>query len=271
MSKKSLTKSNNDIWVADFETESYKYYEKYGHTQTWLTYIENLETEESNLTITLKDFYKFIVKKLNKTKRSQFVYFHNLSFDGTFILYFLNSIGVRYETVINDMKRIYEIKVYPSKAKRYISFRCSYLIFLCSVESLPHSTKSTIDYLTIRNYKDISEATDQEIYYIKQDVRTVKRNLLELTHNKDIDLSGYFKTMGSISYKELKNTTENYLRTKNRTWRWYFPEITIDMDIYIRNAYRGGYTYLNPKYKGQVIDQEIGSWDRVSSYPSGRS
>jgi hypothetical protein len=264
-----LTKtSHSNVWVADFETESVAYYEKYGHTKTWLTYIENLDNEDYHMGISIHDHYKFIIKQLNRQKVSQFVYFHNVSFDGTFLLYFLNEIGVHYETVINDMKRIYEIKVYPSKAKRHISFRCTYLIFMCAVASLPHSTKSTIDYDLIRNYKTLEDVPDNEKHYIKQDVLTVKRNLLDVQNKFGIKLTGFFKTIASISYKDLRYTTEKMLRERNRSWLWFFPKLSIELDHYIRGGYRGGITYLNPKFKGQLITEEVGSWDEVSEYPS---
>src|SRR5690606_11057737 len=40
------------------------------------------------------------------------------------------------------------------------------------------------------------------------------------------------------------------------------------LDGYMRNAYIGGLTYLNPKYAEKLITEHMASWDRVSSYPS---
>lgn len=256
------------VWVADFETESELFYKKYGYTQTWLTYIENLDTDENFMSITIKDFVDFIISKANETRQSQHVYFHNLSFDGSFLLYYLMNNDYVIETVINDMKVIYEIKIVLGDSKRNIYFRCSYLIFSCSVSSLPFSTKTSIDYEKIRNYKSLSEIPEIEKDYIKQDVQTVKRNLKILQDEEGIELNGRFKTIASISYSEMKAMTSKAIESKGYVWNWFYPQIDIETDEFVRESYKGGYVYLNPKYQDKLIEEKVCSWDRVSSYPS---
>jgi len=261
-----IKNSNSNIWVADFETEANDFYLKYGYTKTWLTYIENLHTDKSMLTITINDLWLFIKDIGIKENKNQYVYFHNLAFDGTFLLYYFNRINQNVETTINQFKKIYEIKVYLNKTK-YISFRCSLMIFMASVKNLPNSTKGEINYDIIRNYKSIADAKSEEIQYIKNDVRTVKYNLLRLEKEK-IKLNGYFKTMASIAYKDLRDTTNEHLKKHNLAWYKLFPKLSIDIDDYARDAYLGGMTYLNSKYKNKLLEFDIASWDRVSSYPS---
>lgn len=262
MKQSSLT----NVWVADFETESELYYEKYGCTDTWLCYIENLEDDNGYLCVDIDVFIEFIIKQFRKQCKNQYVYFHNLSFDGMFLMYALDKMGIEFDTVINEYKKIYEIKL--NYGEKYISFRCSYMIFMCSVAALPESTKSTIDYMPIRNYLSVKDATDEEIYYIKQDVRTVKKNLLALVNKFDVKLGGRFKTNASISYKELKRLASIKLRKMGREWNDVFPKLKRSVDDYIRNAYSGGFTYLNPKYKDVLIKSKVVSYDMVSSYPT---
>ena len=189
---------NDNVWIADFETESELFYNKYGYTKTWLCYIENLNNDDSYMCIDIDVFIEFILKRFRKRMKNQYVYFHNLSFDGTFIMYALHNMGIEFECVVNENKKMYEIKIWSSNKKRYISFRCSYMIFMCSVSSLPNSSKSVIDYMRIRDYKSIKDATDHEKYYIEQDVKTVKYNLQQLQEKFDVKLNGRFKTNASI-------------------------------------------------------------------------
>lgn len=156
----------------------------------------------------------------------------------------------------------------PTKSKYYINFRCSYLIFLSSVANLPYSTKTEIEYKSIRNYTDLSQVPELEIDYVKQDVLTVKRNLYELTTNHNVKLTGKFKTIGGIAYREMKKTTNEQLAEKGLWWELLFPPLPFDLDTEMRPAYNGGWSYLNPKYAGVLIEELVGSWDQVSGYPA---
>ena len=272
-----LSIENDCLWVegiqrsADYETESQNYYNLHGYTKTWLCYIENLMDDDDNfLCIDIEVFIEFVLKRFRKTRKNQYVYFHNLGFDGTFIMYALNKMGIDFESVINENRNIYEIKIYSKNRKRYVSFRCSYMIFMCSVSALPGSTKSVIDYMRIRDYNSIKDATKHEKYYIKQDVKTVKRNLISLMDIYGVKLNGRFKTNASISYKEIKKLSGINLAQRGYEWNVLMPKLPFAIDSYIRNGYNGGFTYLNPKWKEVDIRKLLVSYDMVSSYPTSQ-
>ena len=51
------------------------------------------------------------------------------------------------------------------------------------------------------------------------------------------------------------------------SFRNLFPKLPIEVDDYIRKAYRGGWTYVNPKYQNKLI-YGIDVYDINSMYPS---
>ena len=76
---------NNKEWfVADFETTGLDYYKKYGHTKVWLYAICNSNGDIVNYGTTIEEFMKWCYN--NPTIE---IYFHNLKFDGSFILNYL--------------------------------------------------------------------------------------------------------------------------------------------------------------------------------------
>ena len=55
---------NNDKWVvADFETTTYEYYQKYGYTKVWLYAISNPDGEIINWGEDINQFFKFVKEK----------------------------------------------------------------------------------------------------------------------------------------------------------------------------------------------------------------
>ena len=68
-------------WCADFETTSLKNLEKDGCVRVWLWSLVGVEENEHFYGLTIEDFFKTIKK--NKCSR---IFFHNLKFDGRFIV-----------------------------------------------------------------------------------------------------------------------------------------------------------------------------------------
>lgn len=69
-------------------------------------------------------------------------------------------------------------------------------------------------------------------------------------------------TIGGDAMSEYRRTMEH------GRFRTIFPKLDRDLDDWIRLAYRGGWTYVNPKYQGQMLDGEGSVWDVNSMYPA---
>lgn len=114
--------------------------------------------------------------------------------------------------------------------------------------------KGSIDYTAERpaGY----QPTPAEWSYIRNDVNIV-RTALRVAES--IGNTGL--TIGSDAMAEYKDTM-------GRKFRGTFPLIDRDLDDWIRRAYRGGWTYVNPKYQGRLLTLEGSDWDVNSMYPA---
>ena len=197
-------------------------------------------------------------------------YFHNLKFDGEFIISYLLRNGFTYSesreprtfsTLITDMGLFYSITViFEKKNKKYKK-----ITFYDSLKKLPFKVatiarafeledkKLSIDYDAPRPIGH--ELTDEEKEYIVADCRIVaaalkiqfEKGLKRMTNASDA--IGY--------YKELMTP---------RQFDYYFPKLPLEIDDDIRRAYKGGYVYLKPEYKNRYGLQGI-TLDVNSLYP----
>ena len=203
--------------------------------------------------------------------RNTICYFHNLKFDGEFLLHYLLSHGYKYsdsreartfETLITDDGIFYSITVYFSKEnKKYkkVTFYDSLkkLPFKVSVISKAFELKDeklTIDYEAPR--PPGHELTEEEKQYIVNDCRIVAQAL-------HIQFEQGLKKMTNAS--DAMNGYKSII-SRDKFERW-FPVLPVELDTDIRRAYKGGFVYLNPKHRGREGLQGI-TLDVNSLYPS---
>lgn len=199
------------------------------------------------------------------------VYFHNLKFDGEFILCWLFENGFKYvdrrdlekntfTTLISDKGQFYSMEICferKGKEKKSLTIYDSLKILPFSVAAIAKGfnlpiSKLEIDYHETREIGHV--LTKQEIDYLRNDVDIVARALNTLFEQ------GLTKmTQGSNALFDYKRT----VGTKNFS-KW-FPIPVYDYDI--RQSYKGGFTYLNPKYKELDLTEGI-VLDVNSLYPS---
>ena len=251
-------------FTADFETATWLKDESF--VWAWaLCEIGNVEKIEIGNTI--EGFFERIKKEKNP-----YIYFHNLKFDGEFILYYLMTHGYEYveqqekrtntfSTLISDMGLFYQIEVYFEVGKKVkkVTFIDSLKIINQTVESMPKTfkipeNKLEIDYNKPREVGH--ELTIDEIAYIKNDVVIVAK-ALEYLFNMGLTRM----TAGSNALGEYKKiiTMSNF--------KGLYRHLNYEVDRDIRCAYRGGFTYLNPIYKG-ITTGEGEVLDVNSLYPS---
>lgn len=251
-------------FTADFETATW------ARDETWVWAWALCDIEEpSHVEVgnSIDDFFKRIKKESNP-----YIYFHNLKFDGEFILYYLMKNGFEhveskekrnntFSTLISDMGLFYSIEVYfeVGKKTKKVTFIDSLKIINQSVESMPKTfkieeNKLEIDYNAPREKGHI--LTGEEEAYIKNDVVIVAKAL------------SYLFNMGLTKMTAGSNALSEYKEiTRLNRFRSLYKPLSYDIDKDIRRAYRGGFTYLNPVYKNKEV-KEGEVLDVNSLYPS---
>ena len=194
-------------------------------------------------------------------------YFHNLKFDGEFIIHYLlthgfvhvneKKLGVnQFSTIISDLNVFYCIKV-KFKEEVILSFFDSLKLLNFSVEEVAKAFNLSIKKLEI-DYKAKREKghkiTDEEKEYLKHDVM-----IMSLALEKMFEMKITRMTIASNAMNFFKDTI-----SKKRFEEWFKPPL-YDKDL--RQAYKGGFTYLNEIYRGKEVKEGI-VLDVNSLYPS---
>lgn len=201
--------------------------------------------------------------------RSSVIYFHNLAFDGSFMLDWLLKNGYRhtsqrsprksqFTTLISSMGKFYSLKICWKNGHR-TELRDSLKKLPMSVANVAKAfkldtIKGEIDYDA---YRPIGhDPTQDELDYLYNDVAIVSQALA-------VQRSQGMKklTVGADSMAEFKSLMGSDLFDR------MFPVLPVSMDAEIRKAYRGGFTYVDPRHKGKVIGAGR-VYDVNSLYPS---
>lgn len=214
----------------------------------------------------LDSFMEYMEASNNST-----FYFHNLKFDGEFILCWLFEHGFKwvsdrkladtktFTTLISDKGQFYSIKIYferKGKNTNAVTIYDSLKILPFSVSQIAKGfnlpiSKLEIDYKEDRAIGHI--LTETEVDYLRNDVDIVARALNVLFEQ------GLNKmTQAGNAMFDYKNTVG-----KKSFDRW-FPVPDYDHDV--RQSYKGGFTYLLPKYKNLNIGSTL-VLDVNSLYP----
>lgn len=195
------------------------------------------------------------------------LYFHNLKFDGEFIFSWLLNNGYVFQNsrfklnlgsfsaLISDSKVFYSISIRLFSGT-LIHIYDSLKILPFSVEKISKGFNLPFDKLSIdyEKYRPADhELTREEIAYIKNDVRIVGTALKILF---DAGLTSI--TAGSNALNDFKK-----IIGKKRFYK-LFPETD---DEYLRRSYKGGFTYLNPRFQNVVVGSGL-VFDVNSLYPS---
>ena len=253
-------------FTADFETATWLSDETY----VWAWAVCEIGNPD-NIIIdnNIDSFIKFCEDHPNTV-----LYFHNLKFDGEFIISYLFNNGFEYikdrkekrdntfSTLISDMGLFYQMEIYFSvKGKRCkkVTIIDSLKILNMSVEQVAKSfglpiSKLELDYDTPRPRGYILK--DYEKDYITNDVK-IMALALDTLFKQELT----YMTAGSNALHDFKKT--------HTIWKFdrMFPQLNKNIDEDLRKAYRGGFTYLNPIYK----EKDVGSGvvlDVNSLYPS---
>lgn len=218
---------------------------------------------------TIEEFIEFCAN----SKENYKVWFHNLKFDGSFILSYLYQAGFTwisdkkdkrdktFTTLITDMGQFYSITIYFKVTGHHtnkVEIMDSMKIFPnFSVEKVAQGFNLPISKLEI-DYKAKREVghtlTKQEVDYIRNDVEIMARALREM-FNRGL-------TKMTIASDAMNNFKDYFIGFRKK-----FPILPPNVDKDIRKSYRGGFTYVNDVWKGKRIGKGI-VLDVNSLYPS---
>ena len=135
----------SDIYCADFETTVY---ENQTYTEVWAAAIVPLGSSEVTILHSITDFFRYIYSQ----NKGMLIYFHNLKFDGTFILNFLLRQADMHTALKND--EWLPVKDMPNKSFRYtissmgqwyeiiVKYNNHIIRFRDSLKILPFSVKT---------------------------------------------------------------------------------------------------------------------------------
>ena len=256
-----MTAFHSEIYVADFETTTHN-----NKTWVWAYGIARIRTEKINYGSSIKEFIDFILK--GKSKK---IFFHNLKFDGKFIIHYLLSNGYtmvqdihnikEFSGLIDEVGSFYSLKIpYQYNGKLcYATIQDSLKIFPTSLKQAAidynlEYRKGELDYSKVR-YEG-HKMTEEEKEYLDGDINILRR-LIEIAQD-----SGFNKmTIASIAFGYYKNT----LQENSANFDKIFPKLSDFEYKFMKHAYRGGISMVNEKYENKVTTTN--SYDVNSMYP----
>lgn len=244
--------------MADFETTTDP-----DDCRVWNWFYVPLGTERVEWGKDIDSFMKFI------SRRDQTIYFHNLKFDGTFIIDRLFRAGfvhttnkkpdaMQFTSLIDRMGKFYKLTVMFSNGV-VVEFLDSLKKLPFSVKNIARAFKLPISKGEINYHKPRPvgyEPTDEELDYGFRDVlipakalqTQFDKGLTKLTQGADA-LAEYQRVIGKEHFMNL------------------FPILSQEIDRQLRTAYRGGYTYSDPRFRGELLGAGK-VYDVNSLYPS---
>lgn len=278
------------IYACDFETTTGSISQD--ETWVWSFAFDEVGVYKPEIRGSIEEFMDFCADPKYGTKKR--CMFHNLKFDGNFILYHLQKV-LGFKTILSPKTGNMEkpenllngemVYVISDVGQwYYLAFKYKNILVECrdSLKLLPFSLeqigqsfckkykKSTMTY---DNKKSLSDCTPEDIEYIKNDVLVLSEALSFIMRKNDEETP--FNpirslTIGSACLQEFKRL--NYGDVKNISIHlneeMLPPEAGyLTMDEYIRQGYRGGYCYVNEKIAGKTIEADGYTADVNSLYP----
>lgn len=270
------------FWATDFETTVWgdkiekEKGVKQNKTEVWSAASVALYdvTETVIIHHSIRDFLKFFLKQC---EGNNILYFHNLSFDGSFIVDFLLRNEFKFsneddkdlksgmfKTCISKMGSWYYIKI--KLGHNLLEIRNSLKLIPSSLAQIGKSfetkhRKLDMEYEGERYaYCDIKPDEEK---YIKNDVLVLKE-ALERMFNEGHDKL----TIGSCCLSEFKSGYDK------QDYSNLFPDLSEEPSCteqsaweYVHKSYHGGWCYVNPKYARTILFNGV-VYDVNSLYPS---
>lgn len=249
----------SDKWyVADFETTNYEYYLQHGFTKVWLYAICDKDANITKWGDSIEDFISFI-----RTLYGKSIYFHNLKFDGSFIIdYLLNwnyeysedlkNVSRGFSVLIGEMGEYYSITIKFSKGKQ-VHIYDSLKLLPFKVEKIAKDFGLPI----LKGHIDYGDYTinDTTLGYVFNDVRIMAMALSQIKANGMTKM-----TTASCAYSQYTSMKSNDFLSNA------FPKLEDTLLEKFRDAYRGGRSQVNPVHQNKILNN-VRRFDINSMYP----
>lgn len=239
----------NEIYVADFETST-----KNNKTWVWVFGLSNIKSNKKPvLGGSIKEFFEKI-----QTCKDKKIYFHNLKFDGSFLLTYLLSNNYvqcercqkagEFSALIDEQGNFYNIiYIFNKNDKDYkIEFLDSAKLFPDTLRNLAITfglpvQKGELDYEKVR-YENHKLTQDEEKYIINDVV--ILRECINIAINRGMNKM----TIGSNALQYYKDMVSK----KGVTFEQVFPKLTEDEYTFIEKAYKGGCSMLKHTMRNKI-------------------
>lgn len=293
MSYKSGVKTDDSFtwryYAGDFETTTGAISTE--ETRVWSFCVDEVGKYDPFIYGSIEDFFAFCCDVTRGYRKR--IYFHNLKFDGQFILYHLLNV-LNFKTRLNEngeMERTTKLLngecsyvIADTGQWYYIGFKIHNILIECrdSLKIMPFSLKQ-IGEAFCKKYKksemeyddksSLSDCSESDIEYIKNDVLVLSEALSFIMQENGEESP--FKpihslTIGGACLQEFKQ--KNYGDAKNiliHLDETSAPEDSgfNNADEYIRQGYRGGYCYVRKELEGKTLNVPGFTADVNSLYP----
>lgn len=213
------------------------------------------------------DIRSFVYAMMRVSRK---VYFHNLKHDGHFIIDYLLKSGYKlivdnsqlaakqFSTLISDMGKFYSMKVRWANGTT-TEFRDSVKKLPMKLSRVASSfklamKKGELDYDAYRPVGHMP--TPEELDYLHNDV-SILAHAMRIVYEQGMKAL----TLGADALAEYKSLVGSKMFAET------FPVLPEAVDTDIRRAYRGGFTYADPRFMGRVIENQGIVFDVNSLYP----
>lgn len=233
--------------MADFETTTDE-----NDCRVWAYGLADIEKAETLWDVEIGGSIDDFIKRISQ--HNSITYFHNLGFDGIFLIDRLFRMGFSHEygfltkgffkTLISNMGAFYSITVMWRNGVK-TEFRDSYKKLPMSVANIAKSydmeeAKGELEYKLYRAPGHVP--TREERHYIALDILIPAKAL-----RVQLEEGATRLTVGSDALHEFKTIVSS------KTFSLKFPVLSDEIDADIRGAYRGGFTYVAERYKGKTL------------------
>ncbi len=286
-------------WItADFETLASDEAMQNEETYVWAWAYYDIHKDDFKCGNTITSMFNNMAYRYREFKVLD-IYFHNLKFDGSFIINWLSEKGYeelvlieedrklkiedgrKYKTLISKLGQYYLIEFFYKGVHLRILNSLNLLNF--SVSQISKSlglaeVKGEIDYKLHRDRHH--KMTDEEKEYIKNDVVIVAKALEEVWFSKGFDkmtvgsnaLRFCKNQLGTRIYNQIKNSLTPEQIKKMKPSDYYeliFPKLSDKQHKYIKEAYKGGFCFImGNKDNQEYINVDGSVFDYNSMYPS---
>ena len=249
------------IFVADFETTTTP-----EDCRVWAWGMVDIEKARSGWNVAIGQDMKTFVEHVQE--QSSIIYFHNLRFDGAFILDYLLREGYRFvedsrprkgefTALISSMNQWYTLTVRWDNGVT-TEFRDSAKKIRMPVSQIAKTfnlfeKKGRLEYELFRPKGHV--ITRDERAYIVNDVLIVAKALKTQLDN------------GMTKLTSSADALAEYKKLAGKSFSDLFPVLSTTMDGEIRDAYRGGFTYAAKRFRGKVLGPGK-TFDVNSLYPA---